>query len=180
MQPEAEWLPVPGFSAYEVSTAGQVRSHYRYWHRGCRIVRRTRLLSPKVGKHGYQELTLCTEVRHHSRLVHLLVLEAFRGVRPSDMYARHLNGNRLDNRLENLVWGTHLQNEQDKKRHGTLLSGSLHPRAKIDEAKAREMHRLRRNRLTLKAIGERFGVSADCVGSIMHGRTWRHVHPDAT
>lgn len=36
------------------------------------------------------------------------------------MECRHLNGNPVDNRLENLCWGTHSENEYDKHRGRTV------------------------------------------------------------
>src|SRR3989442_771331 len=46
--------------------------------------------------------------------VHTLVLEAFVGPRPEGAVCRHLNGDARDNRPENLVWGTHKQNSDDR------------------------------------------------------------------
>lgn len=46
---------------------------------------------------------------------------AFVGNRPQDMkHIRHLNGNPLDNRLDNLVYGTPSENAYDRVRHGTF------------------------------------------------------------
>lgn len=53
-----------------------------------------------------------------SRKVHSLVAEAFLGPRPAHLVVRHLNGNNKDNRLENLVYGTHAENAQDRIDHG--------------------------------------------------------------
>ena len=46
-------------------------------------------------------------------LAHVWVLEAFVGPRPKGAVARHLNDNRHDNRLENLMWGSRSENAQD-------------------------------------------------------------------
>lgn len=51
--------------------------------------------------------------------VHQLVLEAFVGPRPEGMVTRHLNGDPSDNRLTNLAWGTHAENNADTVQHGT-------------------------------------------------------------
>ncbi|MDE2095631.1 MAG: HNH endonuclease [Patescibacteria group bacterium] len=64
-------------------------------------------------------------------LVHRLVLEAFIGPCPPGMECRHLNGNRSDNRLENLCWGTRIENVEDKRKHGTILRGEMNPNAKL-------------------------------------------------
>jgi hypothetical protein len=52
------------------------------------------------------------------RLVHRLVLEAFRGPEPEEgMICRHLNGIRTDNRLVNLRWGSQRENVEDAWLH---------------------------------------------------------------
>jgi hypothetical protein len=52
------------------------------------------------------------------RLVHRLVLEAFRGPEPEEgMVCRHLNGIRTDNRLVNLRWGSQRENVEDAWLH---------------------------------------------------------------
>jgi hypothetical protein len=51
-------------------------------------------------------------------LLHRLVLEAFRGVPPDGkMDARHLDGRKSNNRLENLSWGTRSENMLDVIKH---------------------------------------------------------------
>jgi len=178
MQPDLEWRAIAGFPGYEVSSGGEVRSYYLPGHRI--LGEEPRILLPAIKRHGYQEVTLCDGHRHTSHRVHVLVLEAFRERRPSNKVARHLNGNRINNHLTNLVWGTHDDNERDKLKHGTLYRGSRHPRAKITESDVLKMKALRTQGMLLKDIGARFDVSPDCVSSIMHGRTWQHVQPGAT
>jgi hypothetical protein len=54
-----------------------------------------------------------------NRYLHHLVLEAFVGPRPPGMQCRHINGDSLDNRLENLAWGTASEDNYDRVRNGT-------------------------------------------------------------
>lgn len=116
-----EWRPVLGFEGrYEVSDDGRVRS----------VTRTTKIRDGRqytfVGQErktflvkGYPHLSIKRNGRHVNKYVHLLVCEAFYGPRPSPQHeARHLNGNPLDNRVENLAWGTKSENAQDTIRHG--------------------------------------------------------------
>jgi hypothetical protein len=79
----------------------------------------TKVLKPRlsgpVGK-KYLAVALTGGVQ---RKVHLLVLEAFIGPRPEGHQGAHENGNKLDNRLDNLRWKTPGENNRDKRRHGT-------------------------------------------------------------
>lgn len=104
------WLPVAGYEgAYEVSNLGAVR----------RVGGRT-LRHSLRGKGLYPSVNLSLNGRARCRFVHLLVLQAFVGERPSpEMQGRHLNGNKFDARLANLQWGTPSENNLDRVAHGT-------------------------------------------------------------
>lgn len=53
--------------------------------------------------------------------VHECVLAAFVGQKLLPKYvARHLNGDKLDNRVENLAWGSPLQNARDEYDNGGM------------------------------------------------------------
>lgn len=122
---------VPGAPGYGVDAEGNV---YTQWYRGpvngqrgWRTLRGTEWLPKTAFLHpnGYR----CVWLRWHksqravTRLVHRLVLETFAGPCPPDMECRHLDGNRSNNALSNLRWGTKLENEADKDRHGKRPRG---------------------------------------------------------
>ena len=52
-----------------------------------------------------------------THLAHVWVLEAFVGPRPKGAVARHLNDDPVDNRLENLSWGSRTENMEDAYRN---------------------------------------------------------------
>lgn len=116
--PEERWLPVAGWGGiYEVSDLGRVRT----WT--CRSRQRDRGDRPTLlgsgDVHGYRIVNLKYKGRYAKVLIHRLVLEAFVGPCPESMECRHLNGNRDDNCLGDLCWGTKSENLDDQFRHGT-------------------------------------------------------------
>lgn len=113
------WNPIPGIDFYEVSNLGRVRSLDRIIKRGKgEGLQKGRVLKPQLtGTPGKQYHKV--RIAGVERLVHRLVLEAFVGPCPPGMETCHGNGNRLDNRLNNLRWDTSSNNERDKLQHGT-------------------------------------------------------------
>lgn len=119
-EPE-RWLPIPDYEGlYSVSDLGRVMFHRR------RIVRRhTRpywasggLLAPRVGNdHGHLCVTLYdAQGRPHKRYVHHLVAQTFIPKVDGKPLVLHGPGGKTDNRVTNLRWGTHSDNELDKQR----------------------------------------------------------------
>ncbi|UCR74409.1 HNH endonuclease [Mycobacterium phage Ritam007] len=112
------WLPVVGYEGlYEVSDGGRVRSLDRQIEcdgRGRRYMR-GRVLSQSVMPNGYLKVGL----PGGNALVHRLVLTAFVGACPDGMEGCHNDGDRSNNRLDNLRWDSRTENNHDAVRHRT-------------------------------------------------------------
>ncbi|MFC4373261.1 NUMOD4 motif-containing HNH endonuclease [Nocardia halotolerans] len=119
---DEEWRPVPGFEeTYEVSNTGQVRSVDREvtCRNGDIQHRKGRLRKGVLDKNGYPRVRLHSGGHGHSRYVHRLVLEAFRGEPPfPGVDGCHNDGDPTNNRVENLRWDTHSSNMYDVAKHG--------------------------------------------------------------
>lgn len=107
-----EWRVIPGFPGYEASSFGRIRSLKT--HNGVT----GRILSQSKNGHGYFQVGPYANGQINISKVHRLVALAFHGPCPPGLETRHLDGNRLNNRPENLRYGTHSENGQDMVRHG--------------------------------------------------------------
>ena len=179
-----QWKPVAGFEGlYEVSDFGQVRSLDRTVRSrgGTRVIpgriRRPGLMTS--GRYLFVPLHRPGEKAENCS-VHRLVLEAFVGPCPLGMEALHGRFGSLDNRLSNLRWGTHLENEADKTRDGTRSKvravGEAAGRSKLTEGKVRELRRLRAEEgWTFARLGEHFGVTPRAALMVVHRLSWAHI-----
>lgn len=108
------WRKVRRAPGYKVSSLGRVRSMPRTLADGRE--HSGQMLEPYPDDDGY----LCVKIRGETVKVHHLVLEAFCGPRPYGMEGCHgPDPDRTCNVLSNLRWGTHRENERDKKRTET-------------------------------------------------------------
>jgi hypothetical protein len=82
-----------------------------------------------------------------------------------------------NNRLENLSWGTHKQNEADKQHHGTrtVLRGEKNGRAKLTEDDVTWIRLMHNSGWTLKEIAARYGVHFGTIHLISTGKRWKHL-----
>ena len=104
--PDERWRPVPGHKGYEASSLGRVRSVPRTLRDGRRAG--GVVLAQQPDKDGYPTVKIRGKRLRVARVVQL----AFAG--PAEV--RHKDGDRSNSKAENLLWGSRVENEQDKRR----------------------------------------------------------------
>jgi len=165
-----QWKDVCGFEGvYQISTHGRIR---RFWPNSDHGYK---MLNPWVDrKTGYKRVDLCINKKKDVRRVHQLMLETFVCPRQPLMEGRHLDGNRQNNHLNNLRWGTKSENQQDRKVHGTNNRGIGNAKLTVDQV--REIKRLLQcGGKTHKRIAEMFGVKRSAITDINTGKRWGYV-----
>lgn len=125
-----QWRPVVGFEGrYEVSNLGQVHSIARTITRSNGVPQfiNSRIIRTRPGARGYITIQLWRDNKAHIYTVHRLVAAAWIGPRPDGLQVRHLDGDKTNNRADNLAYGTNSENQLDAVRHGTHnMSGKTH------------------------------------------------------
>lgn len=177
---------IPGWPGYLVSDEGRVRSVDRTIGgrtiRGRELAQFDRMKIKRVGRKririptGYRSVTLARDGKCRSEYVHALVMLAFVGPYPSpDHEVLHGDGNRANNALTNLRYGTVLDNLDDREQHGNVLRGERHGRTVHSLATIREIKvRLARGEKAAQ-IARAVGCNHGTVSHIRNGKQWSHV-----
>lgn len=158
---EAVWLAHPDYPGYFATDDGRIFS-----------ARRKRFMKPiRLGNYvGVQVVH-----REHGlvkRYLHRLVLEMATGCAPAKMQACHNNGNRYDNRVENLRWDTVVNNHADKRAHGTALIGEKNPMAKLTRSDVKSIRQAVASGIKQAKLAIDFGVSPITISRAVRGKTW--------
>lgn len=162
------WKSVVGFEGlYDVSSEGRVRSVAR---RGVSVRARCRKTTTLTG--GYQRIVLLKNGKRYNKMVHRLVIEAFRGPRDDGALVRHLDGSPGNNRLENLEWGSHLENQRDRKIHGTAPAGENNGNAVLTVIDVKWIRERRSSGASLDMLASDFGVTKTLISKICLGKCW--------
>ncbi len=174
---QAEIREVPGAEGYGVDREGGTWSrHVRFG--GVRKLTDTWVpLKQPLNSHRYPIVTIrFDDGTTKAVCVHVLMLRTFVGEKLPGQQTRHLDGNRSNNRLENLAWGTAWENSQDAKRHGTLTgTTNYHFPIKLTARKVRKVRALHRGGMSQNRISKMFGVTHQTICAIVNRRYWAHV-----
>lgn len=155
-----DYRPVPDYLNYIISTTGEV----------CRNGRKLR----GVNVQGYTRVTLSNQSGVKEFYVHRLVLLTFVGPCPKGMQCRHKDGDRTNNTLGNLVWGTSKENGADKIAHGSAR-GHRNPRARMTEEDVKLARQLRKDRKKFQEIALVLDLPLMTVYNAVTGKSWKHL-----
>lgn len=125
-----EWRTIPGIETHEVSNLGNVRSKDRVsnvssdnlggneGHRDYKRVLKGRMLKPnntyikRRGSTEYKQGYSYVSINNRTYTIHRLVAEAFIPNDANKPDINHLDGNKHNNRVDNLEWCTKSENEK--------------------------------------------------------------------
>lgn len=169
-----KWHTIPGFSRYEISSNGEVRNQIG------KIMKQRLNGTRKNNK--YYAINLMSDgnaawqERAKLKKVHRLVLAAFVGLPEQGQIACHKNDDKLDNRLENLYWGTYSDNAKDAIKHGRFAFthpgfAENHARAKFSNATILKLKtEYTGARGEQAALAKKYGMSISSVNQILNGK----------
>ena len=161
------WMPIVGFDEYCVSNSGRIISKKR---------NKKTMLKPFKSGVGYFQVAIHVSGRCIKKYVHRLVLEAFSGPCPNGMECSHLDGDKTNNRFDNLAWESVIDNNLRKDDHLTNRKGESHARSKLTEGDVLNIRRLYASgNYSYRWLKDEFMVSKSNIESIVHRRSWKHI-----
>lgn len=178
-----EWRQIVGFTGYEVSSLGRVRS----WRnmRGNKASEPHNLKpSPVIG--GYLGVTLsrgeygqtCPRKKF---TMHRLVALTFLWRKNDTDEVNHLDGNKTNNAVTNLEWCTSSENKRHAIATGLRTNfptkrGTENGNSRLTDSLVRQIRSAAESGLlNHKQIAKQFNTSPSNVRCILRRATWRHV-----
>lgn len=113
------WKDIEGYEGlYQVSNLGRIKSLKRNTNNQC--CKEDIILKLKLHKNGYYCVVLYNNGKSKEILVHRLVAQTFLTNTNNLLCVNHINGNKQDNRVENLEWCSFSHNTKEAFRLGLM------------------------------------------------------------
>ena len=168
--------PIPGFPAYFITESGRAISTKP--HNGSSI----RFLSIAVSNAGYQFISpVKPNGEGYILYIHKLVAVVFIGKAPfRGAVVRHLDGNKTNNHISNLMWGTYSDNYADAIQHNTNSKGEINGNSKITEKDVIDIrNRIAKGEKPKLLVGE-YGIKYAQIVNIATRKAWAHIEGGAS
>ena len=140
-----------------------------------------KIFNEKTGKYlrpqsngQYYKVTLTLDrSKQQQFLLHRIIAECFIPNPMNKKEVNHINGNKYDNRVENLEWVTPSENQihsvkTNLRKHGTDLWNG-----KFTKEQVLEIIKRRQNGESCRKLGEEFGVNATTISAISRGLRYK-------
>ena len=160
------WRDVEGFEGlYRVSNEGVLISTPQLGVKG-RVKKRSKM------SNGYEKYYLYKNGKETQMSVHRLLAKHFIPNPENKPCVNHIDGNPMNNSLENLEWVTYKENAQHAIRTGLVTNiGENHTKATLTDQDVREIRDLNRHKVyNHREIGELYGVPRGTITTIVSYR----------
>ena len=172
------WKTIPGNrEIYMISNAGNVKTADRIGARG-RFIKGHKLSTHKNSS-GYNRVAMNLDGKLKEYFTHRIVAQLFVDNPNNKPCVNHIDGNKLNNRSDNLEWCTRSENENHAWKNGLKTShtpkGEKHAMHKLTQAQVdyiRSVHVPHDKEFGTKPLAVKFNVSAQTITNIVHNWNW--------
>ena len=135
-------------------------------------------ISQRIGPKGYYLVNLSIKGKCKTYQVHRLVAKAFIANPNNYPVINHKDGDKLNNRVENLEWCTYQYNTQHACKNGLInpAVGVATLNGHFLETDIRNIRLLRDNGLSWSKIASIYNVTRSAIQQILNGSTYKWVH----
>lgn len=158
---------------YQISNLGRVKSLKRFVdnHSGLKKQLKEKILKNHISKTGYYVIDLKNNSLRKTFKVHRLIAIMFISKVNGKDFVNHIDGNKLNNSIDNLEWCTISENNKHAELTGLKNdSGVNNSKSKLTKE---NVLFIRQSSLKLKELSEMFGINQSGVSKIRKFKTYK-------
>ena len=152
------------FEEYTISKEGVVYS-----------LKNNKKLKPWINGKGYLQVRLYKDGKGYDKRVHRLVAETYIKNKENKEQVNHIDGNKLNNNVNNLEWVTNSENQKHAFQTGIHKKDpekcNLSKLTKIQVDEIRKKYKPRK--VTHQMLANEYGVNRRTIENIINKKSWR-------
>lgn len=175
MESNEIWKDIEGLEGmYQISSHCRARSLILATNKG--VVKRDipKILKCSIGGMGYRLFHTYKGGKRKTHKLHRIFAIYFIPNPKGLPYINHIDGNKLNNSIENLEWCSHLHNIRHAFKMGLVKSsrGTNHFRSKFTKKQVIEIFK---SNLGYRELGRQYNVSHNVIGSIKRKQSYKDI-----
>lgn len=156
-----EWKDLLEHNNYEISNYGNIKN------------KTTRhILKPQIKSGGYAYIGLRIDGTKKHYSLHRLVVKYFVSGEKEYFEVNHIDGNKLNNRFDNLEWISHKENM--KHAHDSGLNNKFTRNSKLTETQVLEIFNSRSLKGAVQ-LAKEYNVNVTTIRDIINRKSWTHI-----
>jgi hypothetical protein len=158
------WKDIPNYEGlYQASNLGRIKSF---------LMNRELILKTPTGYLGYSYVNLKGKLFRVHRIIGNTFLKNEKNFREIN----HKDGNKTNNKVENLEWCTRSYNMKHAFKNGLAvgMKGEKHHKCKLTQIQAIKI-KYEYKDMTHKEIAKKYNVAKSLISMIRTGQTWKHI-----
>lgn len=160
------WKDIPSVKGlYQASNLGRIKSLRR---------KTAKILKPTESKVRKKKGYFNVEILGKTQNIHKLIAEAFIPNPNNFNQINHIDGDKHNNKAENLEWCTNKENHSKAGKMGLKARGERQGLSKLTDADVYTI-KLTYPQMSLSQLAKKFNVSKSTIWYIVSGKTWKHI-----